>query len=476
MKKLLLFLAVFMAFSFSAFSQHSSEVKTIKTGIDPATVIDYDINMDFEVKAIAAGVCFGETDPDNFFMWQINTELGNARFRPHSWTNGGGACHAEIDISSIVNVQNGTTYALRIEIRGDKASTYINNILIDADRVNPRGAGINYGYANLGFRADWAETITTNEEAYYDNIKVTTMYQGSLTTLFEENFTSTTDFLFTTGTVVDGRLLTVGRGFSWQTDPRALNYTINLNFNIKEISAGVCFGATNSGNFFMWQINTLGGRSYFRPHSWLNGGPACHEEKDIKSTIEISNNVTYALKIVVTGTKASTYINNILIDADRENPRGGKYGFAKLGFRADFDGSVYEEAYYDNIAVTSLVGGVQTTEFAENFSSPDYAFDGGDLIDGTLHLVGPGKLIFQKTPVKVYTGFKPVTTDNGFSIYPNPVKDVLTLSTNPVDYQIFNLVGKQIQTGKGSTLNVADFADGVYMVRVGNKISKFVKN
>ena len=477
MKKLLLLLGVFMTFSFSAFSQHSPEVKIIKTGIDPATIIDYDINMDFNIQAVSAGVCFGETDPNNFFMWQINIEGGRSYFRPHVWNGGGAALVTEINIASLIIIEPNVTYAYRIEIRGDKASTYINNILIDADRVNPRGAGVNYGYANLGIREDKAESISTFEQASFDNIRVTSTINGTLTTLFEENFSDPTNFLFTTGTVVDGRLVVLGRSYSWQRDPTAITvYTIKMDVEIKAVAAGVCFGETDPNNFFMWQLNN-DGKSVLRPHVWNSGNPSLITELDISSLIVLQSNTVYALRIEINGDKASTYINDILVDADRVNPRGGSYGYANLGFRGSHnDAGTSEEAFYDNITVTNVVNGAPSTLFSEDFSNATYAFDGGQLISGRLYTTGgPDVLIWQKA-LEVPTGAQTLTEDTKLSIYPNPVKDILTISTIPVDYQIFNLVGKQIQTGKGLTLNVADFAQGVYMVRVGNKISKFAKN
>lgn len=477
MKKLLLLAGVIMTFSFAAFSQHSPGIKIIKTAIDPTTVIDYDITMDFNIQAVAAGICFGETDPNNFFMWQINIEGGRSYFRPHVWNNGGAALVAEVDIASLIVIEPNVTYAYRLEIRGDKASTFINNIPIDVDRVNPRGAGVNYGYAKLGFREDKAESINTFEQATFDNTKVTSTISGTLTTLFEENFSNPTNFLFSTGTVTDGSLVVLGRSYSWQVDPTAITvYTIKMDVEIKAVAAGVCFGETDPGNFFMWQLNN-DGKSVLRPHVWNSGGPALLTELDISSKIVLQPNTIYALRIEINGDKASTYINDILVDADRLNPRGGAYGYGNLGFRGSHnDAGTAEEAFYDNIAVTNIVNGAPSPLFTEDFSTATYAFDGGQLISGRLYTTGgPDVLIWQK-PVDVSTAVQSLQGESSLSVFPNPVKDVLNISTNPVDYQIFNFVGKQIQTGKGTTLNVSGFAEGVYLIRIGNKINKFVKN
>ena len=160
--------------------------------VDIKTATDYTIQLDFQINDIAAGPCFGGKDANNYFMWQINIERGKTLLRPHSWVNGGAICHDNKDISSLISIKKGVTYALRIEVKGNKASTFINNILVDADRVNPRGG--NYGSGNLGFRSAQAETSTGMESADFDNI-VLTSYLPNATTgkiapvvTFSENF------------------------------------------------------------------------------------------------------------------------------------------------------------------------------------------------------------------------------------------------------------------------------------------------
>lgn len=480
MKKLLLSLGVILTFSFSAMAQTPSKVANLSSTIDATTVTDYDINMDFEIKEISVGPCFAAKDANNFFMWQINIETGRTVFRPHSWLNGGGACHADKDITDLINIQKGVVYALRIEIRGDKATTYINNILVDLDRVNPRGG--NYGFANLGFREDKAMSSETLEEAYYDNVKETTTVDGAVVTLFEENFSKPLDFQFAGGDLVDGRFHGIGRTIYWQIAPSLYSvYTIKMDFEINEIAAGPCFTARDAGNFYMWQINIEGGRSYFRPHSWLNGGGACHEEKDISSLIVLQKNVTYALRIEINGEKASTYINDILIDADRINPRGGRvYGYSKLGFRASHASNSVEDAYYDNIVVSTVINGTQTTLFSENFSSSVNTFSAGQIVNERLSVVAPSiandLYSWQNQVANITTAVKPLTSETEFSIFPNPVQNILNISATPVAYQIFNLTGRQVQAGNGTTVDVANYTSGIYMIRIGSKVTKFVKN
>jgi len=170
---------------------------TLKPGetanrVDAPVVTDYTINLDFQINDFAAGPCFGGKDANNFFMWQINIERGKTLLRPHSWVNGGAICHENKDISSLIKIQKGVTYALRIEVKGNKASTFINNILVDANRVNPRGG--NYGMGNVGFRSGKAETSGGSESSVYDNIVLTSYVPNATTGVsepvvtFSENF------------------------------------------------------------------------------------------------------------------------------------------------------------------------------------------------------------------------------------------------------------------------------------------------
>jgi len=373
--------------------------------LDPASITDYTITMDFEIKDISAGPCFAAKDANNFFMWQFNIETGKTVFRPHSWQNGGGACHEEKDITSLIDLQKGVIYALRIEIKGDKATTYINDIRVDENRTNPRGG--NYGFYNLGFRQDKGMLSENVEDAFYDNIKVSTSFEGQNVSLLDETFSNPDKFAFTSGIVVDGRLNVVGRSYSWQKDPNAgvnltgiLNYTVEMDFEINQISTGPCFAVKDASNYYMWQVNiSTDGKptntTYLRPHVWRNGGGRCLKEVDITSLFKCEKNVVYHLKIDIAGKTATTYINDVLVDVT-ENPYGENYGCANLGFRAsNGNGGKPEQSYVDNIKLKSLINAKDSTIFSENFSSVQYAFTAGELVDGRLYVASPGPDLYS---------------------------------------------------------------------------------
>ena len=61
-----------------------------------------------------------------------------------------------------------------------------------------------------------------------------------------------------------------------------------------------------------------------------------------------------------------------------------------------------------------------------------------------------------------------------FGIYPNPVKDMLHITTNLTDYTatIYAMDGKLIKTNKASanhSLNYSDLAPGIYLLKLSQK-------
>jgi alpha-L-rhamnosidase len=185
-----------------------------------AALTQYRIELDFEIADVAAGIIFGAKDAANYFMWQINVEKnqnGKSYLRPHSWAGGSATAHGDIDITSKIRIDKNQTYHLRIDINGDKASTYINDILVDADRTNPRGGNYGFGSLGIGLRADRSEySGDISEKAYYDNLRVSTETAGQSQTVFAEDFGDPSDFAFTNGEVREGRLFVAGASnYAW---------------------------------------------------------------------------------------------------------------------------------------------------------------------------------------------------------------------------------------------------------------------
>jgi len=70
---------------------------------------------------------------------------------------------------------------------------------------------------------------------------------------------------------------------------------------------------------------------------------------------------------------------------------------------------------------------------------------------------------------------------NSFTLYPNPVKDVLNISTteslNNATTEVFDLTGRHILQGKlsNNTINVSALPAGIYILKIGTRSGKFIK-
>jgi acetyl esterase/lipase len=447
MRNTLLLLGVLLAFSINLTANTTPEVKPLcaeymqKSSVQKSdetanntTITDYTINMDFVINNIAAGPCFGAKDANNFFMWQINIETGRVRFRPHSWFNGGGVCHENKDITSLINIQKGVIYTLRIDIKGNKASTWINNILIDSARVNPRGG--NYGYEKFGFRSAQAEASTTIESATFDNIKVTTVESGVEKTLFSEDFSNPADFAFTGGTVVDGRLLMNISLLSWQRIAGATpaKFSLETDMTIISKNAGILFAAKDINNMYMWSISaTDKAYPFLRRHiftannvvsgdvsiaAYFSSTDLIGKEKHVK--IEVDNDVI------------KTYIGGILVDTYKDTSGSLKSGY--VGFRAFNDNNTDEVALYDNIVLTDylpnkITGVVEPViTLNENFETGNNPFVGAD----TVKVAGNSKLkMFTKgSDLRVLQSLS-----DGKQIYLYPAATIPNSKTIPATYK-----------------------------------------
>lgn len=71
--------------------------------------------------------------------------------------------------------------------------------------------------------------------------------------------------------------------------------------------------------------------------------------------------------------------------------------------------------------------------------------------------------------------------ENSWKLYPNPVKDVLNISSpeslNNAATEIFDITGRQILHGKlnNNTINVSSLPTGIYIVKIGNRSGRFIK-
>ena len=342
-----------------------------------SSITQYAIETDFEIDNLSAGVFFASNaEHSHYFMWQINLENGTPTFRPHIWRRAdlsGAECLEIIDLSQLVDVQPHQTYRLRIEVEGDVARTYIDDVLVD-ERTNPDGG--NYGYGGTGFRQ------YGSERAYFDNFKVTDQTGEEGKTLIAEDFSGDTH-PFAGGQITDGRLCVENADAWYAPTETGTGYDLDLDFIVVRDNAGVIFSGYDTNNFHMWGINVRDRENpILRRHVKVNGGFST-SDADLGaffSKADLTGKMHH-LTISVRGTVVKTYIDNQLVDTYNDN--SGRLTNGLVGFRAFYDRTMNETACYDNIKVTTYDedGGAQgSVTFSEDFEGAGMAFSDGTVV------------------------------------------------------------------------------------------------
>lgn len=350
--------------------------------IDENEISDYSISCKFEIAKVAAGLCFGMTDENNYYMWQFNTEGDYPRFRPHRWLNNSPSCLKDVDLTGIIDLKNNEEYTLRIDItdNGMLAKTYINDILIDERRGD-------FPFGRIGFRAARSEyTENLYEAAYYDDFDISV--DG--VSVFTEDF-SEGNSTFTAGSVKGGRLYfegTESAQYCWQKEgakgsararltraaDSAKGYAIESDITLMKGNVGVVFAYTASNNYYMWALNC---KDYdyptIRRHVYSNSTTPSYSDTRIDAfTKDEILGKPHRLRIEVIDNTVKTYIDGQLVDTYTAS---GKIVDGYTGFRthADDEGP----AYADNVKVTTIgADGNETVRLSEDFEGNAPMFDG----------------------------------------------------------------------------------------------------
>lgn len=175
-------------------------------------------------------------------------------------------------------------------------------------------------------------------------------------------------------------------------------YTLDVDFVITKGGISPVFGATDSSNFIMWQVNAS--KNQIRPHfreggAWVaypgkSGSAYAVEAMDISSVYTGTNN-THHLRIVVDGTTVETYLG-----ADSESlTLVGTYTHTKeiplglLGVRQ----AKNEAGWFDNLTVTAPDGKVLYQNTFTDELANDIAISAGAISDGWLKMDGSAEVI-----------------------------------------------------------------------------------
>jgi hypothetical protein len=92
-------------------------------------------------------------------------------------------------------------------------------------------------------------------------------------------------------------------------------------------------------------------------------------------------------------------------------------------------------------------------------------------------------IALQDLRVKVHyqtsTGISEVATTKALSVYPNPASSEITLASPASNYTITDNLGRTVLSGTKpnyyTQLNISTFAPGLYFLRSGNEVVKFIK-
>lgn len=342
----------------------------------------FSISVDFKIENAVFGLIFGAKDSANFYMWQVNANgEGTPFLKPHQWVNNNAAAFGEQpELTEVLPTKEsaiGSVHNMTLYVDNGLVETYIDNVLVDTRTID----AVEVGY--VGARA--YEGNTEDERFYIDNLVVKDS-KGTVT--FSDDFSDASNPNFTGGEVVDGMLYLNHSGIVLQKpDLSGPMYTVEADFEIENTAFGLIFGAKDTNNFYMWQVNATKSADdivLLRPHQFVNG--TGNLLADVALPTDLFANKAAAigsqnhLKLEIGNKVVRTYINNVLVDTravDITEP-------GHVGLRAYLGDPENERYFADNIIVKDPEG---TVLFSEDFSNEEEcAFDGGEIIDGRLYL------------------------------------------------------------------------------------------
>jgi alpha-L-rhamnosidase len=156
--------------------------------------------------------------------------------------------------------------------------------------------------------------------------------------------------------------------------------TLEMDIAVLNNAAGVFFRADESGNAYMWQLNTTSGELVLRPHVRVNGGYSLLGEVPLGEVIEGELDAQHTLTIVAEGNQITTLIDGVEVDVRTDDTHAA----GTIGFRT----SGQELGLVDNVTVTEGGEVVFSADFSE--SNP---FSSGSIVDDALEVDGEPMLV-----------------------------------------------------------------------------------
>ena len=340
-----------------------------------AAIKDYEVEVKFNVKSLAAGLIFAASDHNNYYMWQVNMLTGSPRFRPHRWQGGNPACLSENAITS-VSIRNGEQHTLTIKVtNANVAKTYIDGKLIDTRTGD-------FAFGDFGFREDY-DNGNVPEQAYFDDFIVRASPDpsqgGESRVLFEEHFDAN-PCMFSAGTIENGQFYVSGPGtYSWQQKVATpVRYDVDFDLTLVQDNASICFSGTSQNTYMMWAINTFDvAQPVVRRHVYNNGNLTYNDTPITAFSKSDLLGKQHHIRLECETPYVRTYIDNVLVDTYQDAQ--GVLAVGDLGMRVSATGNEREKAYFDNIKQTVYENGTAKVTFSEDFEGAGNAFNATDI-------------------------------------------------------------------------------------------------
>ena len=165
------------------------------------------------------------------------------------------------------------------------------------------------------------------------------------------------------------------------------SYAIELQAEVEQLSAGLCFSITDDGSYYMWQFNASDPQHpRLRPHRWLGGSVSLLGEIELPAAAAIQTGRPFKIRLEVEDEAyVRTYIDDVLVDE-----RGGNFAFGRIGFRQAHDDAYgkTEIALFDDVSITMKSGSeAGSVVFSADFSVSN-PFSAGSIVSGRLKVAG----------------------------------------------------------------------------------------
>ena len=236
--------------------------------------------------------------------------------------------------------------------------------------------------------------------------------------------------------IIDDALL-LNNGSAVDPSEEKQSYAIELQAEVEQLSAGLCFSITDDGSYYMWQFNASDPQHpCLRPHRWLGGSVSLLGEIELPAAAAIQTGRPFKIRLEVEDEAyVRTYIDDVLVDE-----RGGNFAFGRIGFRQAHDDAYgkTEIALFDDVSITMKSGSeAGSVVFSADFSVSN-PFSAGSIVSGRLRVAGQ-----MSRDILAWLQDSP----DGIALNPQPLSE----ACQKTDSRCYDLGGRQMM--KGQKLN-----------------------